>query len=312
MRRLRSSTIVVMSVLAVAACTAGGSPSPSASGSASASVEPSGAASPSESASACAADSLQTKTPGKLTIGSDNPAFPPYFEKSDPNPDPWELGDPTNGKGLEGATAYAIADALGFAKDDVVWVPVPFNNAIQPGEKDFDIYFAQVGATPERAQAVDLSDGYFDVVQAVVAKKDTPIANVKSLAELKNFHYGAQVGTTSLAYINDNIQPTTEPSVYDTNDAAIAALNAGQIDAIVADLPTTFYMRDNQITPEGSGVIVTQLPPVGDVEHFSVVLNKDSPLTDCVNQAIATIKADSTLPDIVQEWITSKGAPTLQ
>jgi len=252
-------------------------------------------------------------TEDKLTVGADNPAYPPFYIPSDPAPadSEWELGDPTNGKGLESATAYAIAEQLGFTRDDVVWVVAPFNTVIAPGDKDFDMYLTQVSYSDERAEVVDLSDGYFDLNQAVVALEDTPIANVTTVAALKEFKLGAQVGTTSYDYIVENIQPTNEPAVYDSNDAAIQALSGGQIDGVVADLPTTFYMRDAQLD---GGKIVRSLPTAAgeEVEHFSVLLAKGSALTECVNRAIQALKDDGTLDVIRDEWIGGSGAPELQ
>ena len=262
---------------------------------------------------ACAKDNLKTLTAGKLTIGADNPAYPPYYMTEDPTPSgsPWELGQPPTGKGLEGATAYAVAEKLGFTKDEVAWVAVIFNNAIQPGDKPFDMYLNQVSYSADRAKVVDLSDGYFDLNQAVVAIKGTPIASVTTVEGLKPFRLGTQVATTSYQYIVDQIKPTPEPRAYDSMDAALKALENEQIDGVVADLPTTFYMRDAQLD---NGVIVGSLPtPAGaEVEHFSILLAKDSPLTVCVNAALAEMKSDGTLDAIVEEWITGQGAPALK
>jgi polar amino acid transport system substrate-binding protein len=293
------------------ACGAGASASPSSSQVAQATEPGSQAPTLAPTPNACAANSLQTLATGKLTIGADNPAYPPYYEPDQPaaSGSPWELGDPTNGKGLEAATAYAVADHLGFGAGNVTWAPVPFNNAIQPGPKDFDLYLSQVSYSAERAQAVDLTDGYFDLNQAVVGLQDDGIAQVHDVAGLKAFKLGAPVGTTSYDYIVNNIKPTQDPMVYDTLDLAVAALNAKQIDGVVVDLPTAFYMRDAQLT---GGVIVGSLPTVGTVEHFSIVLNKGSSLTACVNQALAAMKADGSLAAIVQQWITSQGAPELK
>jgi len=252
----------------------------------------------------CAAANLDTLSAGVLTIGADNPAYPPFYIPDDTKPagSVWELGDPTNGKGLESATAYAIAQQLGFSQDQVTWVVAPFNNAIQPGPKSFDIYLTQVSYSADRAKVVDLSDGYFDLNQAVVALAADPISKVTTVAGLKPFKLGAQVGTTSYQYIVDQIKPTKDPAVYDSNDAAIQALGASQIDGVVADLPSTFYMRDAQLT---GGQIVGSLPtaPGADVEHFSVLLDKGSLLTSCVNAAIASLKADGSLAAIDKHWI---------
>jgi polar amino acid transport system substrate-binding protein len=251
------------------------------------------------------------KAAGTLTIGADNPAFPPYYQppaEGQTATDPWELGDPNNGQGFEAATALAIADALGFSQSEVTWVPVPFNNAIQPGPKDFDLYLTQVSFSEERAQAVDLSDGYFDLNQAVVGVAGTPIDDVTTVAGLKDFKLAAPIGTTSLTYITDTIQPTQEPAVFDTLDAAVQAVISGQADGVVVDLPTAFFITAVQME---NGTIVGSLPTAGEVEHFSVVLDKDSPLTDCVNTAIAQITDDGTLAAITDEWITGQGAPAL-
>ena len=305
---MRAATVALVAIVA-AACGGGTSTAPSKAPSTQPSTAPSVA--PSPTPDACAAENLATLTAGALTVGADNPAFPPYYQPSDPAVEGsvWKIREPTNGQGLESATAYAVAKQLGFAEDAVTWVPVPFNNAIQPGPKDFDIYLTQVSYSADRATAVDLSDGYFDLNQAVVANAGTPIAAVPTVAGLKPFKLGAPVGTTSYTYIVDNIKPTQDPAVYDSLDAAVSALNAGQVDGIVADLPTAFFMTAVQLD---NGTIVGSLPTVGEVEHFSILLEKDSPLTDCVNGALQAIKDDGTLAGIVDQWITSQGAPELK
>lgn len=308
-----------------AACTSGSAatplptstPLPSAAPTAAPSVAPSEAVvtpaptvAPTATPDACAPANLTLKAAGKLTIGSDNPAYPPYFQPSSSNPPPWELGDPNNAQGFEAAVAYAVAAKLGFSADQVTWVVTPFNNAIQPGPKDFDLYFQEVSYSPERAQAVDLSDGYYDVAQAVVAIKDTPIAKVTTIAGLKDFTLGAQIGTTSYNLIGTTVAPTKDAKVYDTNDAALKALGNDQIQGLVTDLPTAFYMTAAQLD---NGVIVGQFPVQPGGEHFSAVLDKDSSLTTCVNQAIGALKADGTLAQITQEWLADKAnAPVLQ
>jgi polar amino acid transport system substrate-binding protein len=324
MRPFRRLSLVVVAILA-AACTgtpAATSSAPSVAPSsavpsvaASASTVPSAAESPSPAVSAtpdpCTPPTLPTIVAGTLSVGADNPAFPPYYQPNDDGSKtkPWALGQPTNGKGLESATAYAVAQKLGYTNDTVAWKAVPFNNAIAPGPKPFDIYLTQVSYSAKRAKVVDLSDGYFDLNQAVVALQSNPISQVTDVAGLKAFTLGTQAGTTSYSYITDTIQPTKQPRAYDSLDAAVSALKAKQIDGIVADLPTTFYMRDAQLS---NAVIVGSLPTVGDVEHFSILLAKNSVLTPCVNQAVASLKADGTLAGIVQQWITSQGAPELK
>jgi polar amino acid transport system substrate-binding protein len=315
MAPLRIVTLGVVSLLLVA-CGPGG-PTTGPSGPASAAPSMAASLAPVETAEptqeACAKENLQTLTAGVLTVGADNPAYPPYYIIEDPAPEgsEWELGQPPSGKGLESATAYAVAGALGFASEEVTWVVAPFATAIQPGPKNFDMYLTQVSYRPARAERVDLSDGYFDLNQAVVAIEGTAIADVTTVAGLKDFRLGTQVGTTSYEYITDQIQPTLEPRAYDSMNAALRALGNGQIDGLVADLPTTFYMRDAQLN---NGVIVGSLPtPEGqEIEHFSIVLDKGSPLTACVNAALAALKADGTLEAIRNEWIAGQGAPELQ
>lgn len=309
----RTPAIVITAVLSVmmAACTsAGASPSPSTAPSETASVAPSPGPTVAATPDACATENLTVVTPGTLTIGTDNPAFPPYFDISDPAVDPWELGDPTNGRGFESAFAYALAEQLGFSATEVAWTVVPFANSYAPGPKAFDIDINQVSYTPERAEAVDLSDGYYFVNQAVVALEDTPAASARTIAELKGYKFGAQVGTTSYETIQTTIAPTTETAVFDTNDAAVEALKNGQIDGLVVDLPTAFFVTAVQV--EG-GVIVGQFPPDADAEHFSVVLAKDSLLTPCVNAAIAELETAGALDAITQQWLSDKvSAPFLQ
>ncbi len=282
------------------------------------STSPTTAPSPSPTANPCAAANLTTKTAGKLTIGTDNPAYPPYFAPSSPDPKPWQLGDPTNQQGFESAVAYAVAKQLGFTPDQVAWTVVPFDNSFQPGAKPFDFYLAQVSYTDARAKAVDLSDGYYFVAQSVVAMKGNPLEKVTSIAGMKTFKFGAQVGTTAYDTIKNVIAPTTSISVYNSNDAAIKALQAKQIDGLVVDLPTAFYITaaqlvDKDYNPLAS--IVGQFPVQSgpNAEHFSLVLSKGSPLTACVNSAIQAITADGTLAQITQTWLADKAnAPVLQ
>jgi polar amino acid transport system substrate-binding protein len=312
MRTVTGVSALALVAVFAAACSGGASPSAGSSAAASAAASESAAASvaPSQAAAACTFDSLQTKTKGTLTIGADNPAYPPYYQPSDPKTDPWELGDPTNRQGFEGRVAWSIARNLGFVGDTVTWVVAPFNNAIGPGEKDFDIYLSQVSYSDERAQAVDLSDGYYDVAQAVVAAKDSKLSKVTTISGLKDFQFGAQVGTTSLTTITDVIAPSKEAKVYDTNDLAVEALKNGQIDGLVVDLPTAFYVTAAQFD---GGVIVGQFPPKEGGEHFSVVLDKGSPLTACVNTAIGQLRDSGELARITQEELSDNaGAPVFQ
>ncbi|MBK9181135.1 MAG: amino acid ABC transporter substrate-binding protein [Acidimicrobiales bacterium] len=251
-----------------------------------------GSATTDAAAASCDKADLTLVEDGTLTIGTDSPAFPPWFEDD----------DPANGQGFESAVAYAVADELGFTADEVTWTVVPFNNAFAPGEKDFDFDINQVSITDERAEAVDFSDGYYDVNQAIVGFSDSPAASATSIEDLQALKLGAQVGTTSLDFINEVIQPEQEPFVYNDNNAAKAALDAQQIDAVVLDLPTAFYVSAVEI--EGTEVI-GQFPPAGDApEQFGMVFEKGNPLRDCVNQALASLEASGDLAAIQQEWLS--------
>jgi polar amino acid transport system substrate-binding protein len=258
----------------------------------------------------CAPESLELVSDGVLTIGTDNPAFPPWFEGGTPEGSEWEINDPSTGEGFESAVAYAVAEELGFSEDEVEWVVVPFNNSFRPGEKDFDFDINQISVTEERDRAVDFSDSYYEVNQALVALEGTPITQVTSLAELKELQLGAQVGTTSLTYIEENIDPTTEPRVYDTSNDVVAALNGGQLDGIVVDLPTAFFLVGSGEVK--NGVVVGQFPSVGGQEHFGMLFEEGNPLRDCVNEAIASLRESGTLDELAQEWIEGSAPPILE
>jgi polar amino acid transport system substrate-binding protein len=258
----------------------------------------------------CAKDDLQTTTPGKLTIGTDNPAFPPWFDGGTPKGSKWEINDPAKGQGFEGAVAYAVADEMGFARNEVEWVVVPFDQSFRPGPKNFDFDINQISIKPERAQNVDFSEPYYDVNQALVALKGSTLENAETLDEVKEAKLGAQIGTTSLDYINDEIQPSQEASVYNTNNDVISALKAKQIDGIVVDLPTAFFVTAVQVT---NGTIVGQFPDAGEQEQFGLVLTKDSPLKPCVDEAVTALRDGGELDSIQQEWLADKAdAPVLE
>jgi polar amino acid transport system substrate-binding protein len=262
------------------------------------------------SAEDCAKDNLELVTSGKLTIGTDNPAFPPWFEGGTPKGSKWEINDPSKGQGFEGAVAYAVAEEMGFARNEVTWVVVPFDQSFKPGRKSFDFDINQISIRPARVRNVDFSEPYYDVSQALVARKGTPITQAKSVADLKSYKLGAQIGTTSLDYISDEIQPDDQPSVYNTNNDVISALKAGQIDGIVVDLPTAFFVTAVQVP---DGVIVGQFPDAGEQEQFGLVLAKQSPLTVCVSEAVKALREDGTLEQLEQEWLADKAnAPVLQ
>ncbi|MER6345681.1 ABC transporter substrate-binding protein [Streptomyces sp. NPDC001595] len=259
-------------------------------------------AKPSEgSAQACAKGELRTETAGKLTIATDEPAYEPWFKDD----------EPANGKGFESAVAYAVAERLGYDKAAVVWQRVPFNKAFAPGEKTFDFDINQVSISDERKKAVDFSSGYYDVRQAVIALKGTKAAKAKSLADLKDVRLGAQVGTTSLDYIQNVVRPERDPAVYAKNDQAKSALKNGQVDAVVTDLPTAFYITAAEVT---DAEIVGQFENQGAApEQFGLVLDKGSALTACVTDAVDTLRRDGTLAKLEQRWLSDAvDAPVLK
>ena len=253
----------------------------------------------------CATEDLAVKTPGTFTVATSNPAFPPYF--AEPEGDetltaPWEGTDPTNGRGFESAMAYALAEQLGFTADQVTWIPVDFNSSIAPGEKDFDVYLAEVSFTPERAEAVDLSEGYLFSNQALVTRADNPLADATTIAEVAEARLGAAGNTTSLTYIEERIQPTQEPRVYEDNTGAKAGLEADQVDGILVDVPTAFYIANIELD---DGVVVGQFPSdPAEMEHFSFVLELDSPLTECIDEALLTMGENGELDTIAAEWLS--------
>lgn len=247
----------------------------------------------------CRKDSLDTLYKGVFTYGTDQPVYPP-----------WYMGDnPGNGEGFESAVAYAVADKLGYPREDVRWVRVPFNAALAPGSKGFDASLSEYSITDQRKAAVDFSAPYFEVTQAVVTVKSSPAAAVDSIAALKPLRLGVQVGTTSYTAATSvgGINPVT---VYNTNGDAKMALSSGQIDALVADLPTAFAVA-NEVR---NGIIVGQLPAVAnDVEQFGIVLNKGSALTRCVSSAVDALRNDGTLAALQTKWLAEAGkAPVLR
>ncbi|MET8787226.1 ABC transporter substrate-binding protein [Streptomyces sp. NPDC004589] len=293
-RRAIRRTVPAAAAAALLALAVGCAPQP----------EEQAAGAPSGSGSAgtsCAQGKLATETAGKLTIATDSPAYEPWFKDD----------KPASGEGFESAVAYAVAQQLGYGKGDVVWQSVPFNKAFAPGEKTFDFDINQVSISDERKKAVDFSSGYYDVRQAVIALKDSKAAKATSIADLRNVKLGAQVGTTSLDYINDVVKPKQDPAVYAKNDQAKSALKNGQVDAIVVDLPTAFYITAAEVT---DAKIVGQFENEGGTpEQFGLVLDKGSALTSCVTQAVDSLRKDGTLAKIEQKWLSDAvDAPVLK
>ncbi|MEV6414711.1 ABC transporter substrate-binding protein [Kribbella sp. NPDC051718] len=257
-----------------------------------------GPAAPPSSADACSKDKLALKTAGTFSVGTDKPAYEPWFSGD----------DPANGKGYESAVTYAVAKKLGFEASEVKWQTVQFNAAFAPGPKKFDLDVNQVSISADRAKAVDFSTGYYDVRQTVITTAGSKIAGVTSVAGLADAKLGAQVGTTSYTSLRDVIRPKQQPAVFDSNDLAVQALKNKQIDGIVVDLPTGFYMTAAQLD---DGKIVGQLPATDKPEQFGFVLEKGSKLTGCVSQAVDALRADGTLTALQKQWLTAEGAPEL-
>jgi polar amino acid transport system substrate-binding protein len=256
-------------------------------------------------ADACAKDQLNLVSDGQLTIGADNPSFPPWFQ--DAEGAPWDPTGPPTDQGYEAAVTAGVAEQLGFSPDEVRWVVVPFNNSYKPGPKDFDFYVNQVSYKPARDEAVDFSDSYYDVEQAVVALKDSEFAGATSLADLQGAKLGAQVGTTSYDAIVNVVQPDQEPAVFDRNIDAITALKNGQIDGLVVDFPTSLYVTAVQVP---KGTIVGRLP-AGE-EYLGFVFEDGNPLRDCVNEALAALHEDGTIEQLQDEWINASAPPVLE
>jgi len=255
----------------------------------------------------CAPNTLNLVEEGQLSLATDNPAYPPWWGGAAKKP--WQISNPASGKGYESAVAYAVAKQLGFSKGQVAWSAVPFNNSFRPGKKPFDFYMAQVSFSKERAKNVGFSNSYYYVNQAVVANAGTPITRVGTVAGLRPYKLGAQVGTTSYAYIENFIRPSQSAAVYDSNFDAISALNAGQIDGIVVDLPTAFYVVAAELD---DGEIVGKLPQRGPREQFGMVFQKGNPLVKCVNRALNRLWANGTMKGLQRKYLAQAGAPDLR
>ena len=280
MRRIMITAAAVALGTGLAAC---GSSSSGSGASSAGSGTPSAAAS-------CTNAAIQKDlfTKGVLTVGTDKPVYPPWFENN----------DPANGKGYESAVAYAVASQLGFKKSQVKWAYEPFDNSYAPGPKKFDFDINEVSVTPQRAQVVTFSNSYYDVQQALVALKDTPIVTKHAPADLKSYVFGDQVGTTSLAFINSQIQPTQTPKVFETLNDVKQALQTHQIAALVADTPTAQFISSSEIK---HSIMVGQFPSTG--EHFGLLFQKGNPLVGCVNKALATLHSNGTLAALQKKYL---------
>ena len=279
MRRITLAAAAAVIGAGLTAC-GSSSPGPSASNS----------ATPGGAAASCSYSSIQKDlyTKGALTVATDNPAYTPWFVNN----------KPSNGLGYESAVAYAIAAQLGFKRSQVTWVTEPFTSSYAPGPKKFDFDINEISYTSQRATAVTFSASYYDVQQAIVALKGSPIAARHSPAQLKTYLYGDQVGTTGLAFITNKIQPTAAPKVFDTLSQAAAALEAHRIAALVTDTPTAQYMASAQLK---HAVLVAQFPSTG--EHYGLAFHLGNPLVTCVNRAIAKLKSNGTLQALQKKYL---------
>jgi polar amino acid transport system substrate-binding protein len=264
----------------------------------------------SRSPSATAADCAGTATllhSGVLTIGTDNPAFPPYFAGGETKKHKsWQFNDPYTGEGFEDAVAYEVASRMGFAKDQVTWVVAPFNQTYKPGATDWDLAIEQIDYSAKRAKAVDFSDSYYDKARAVVAVKGTPITQATTITELKDFKLASQIGTTDYEFITDVIQPSKEPGAYNSLADAVAAINAHQVDGLVVDLPTALYMADPFVQEVKKSTVVGQFPADPGGAHFGMTFKKGSSLVACVNLALKEMTADGTLAGLTTTWLSEK------
>jgi len=279
MRRILIAAAVAALGTGLAACGSSGSGS---------SVSSGGSASAAAASCTYAGVQKELYTKGVLTVATDKPAYPPWFEDN----------NPANGKGYESAVAYAVAKQLGFKNSQVKWAYEPFNDSYAPGPKKFDFDINEISVSAARAQAVTFSDSYYDVQQALVALKGTPIVTKHTPADLKGYVFGDQVGTTSLAFINSAIQPTQTPKVYETLNDVKQALQTHQIAALVTDTPTAQYISSSEIP---HSTMVGQFPSSG--EHYGLLFAKGNPLVTCVNKALATLKSNGTLAALQKKYL---------
>jgi polar amino acid transport system substrate-binding protein len=247
----------------------------------------------------CQKANLSLISAGQLTMGTDKPAYPPYFEDD----------QPSNGKGFESAVAYAIAKQLGFSPAEVKWTVVPFNSSYAPGPKKFDLDLNQISISPARAKRVDFSKPYYTAPQAVVALKKSGAAGAQSLADLQSTKLGVQIGTTSLDATNATVKPSAQPQVFNDSNDVVRALKTGRVDAVVVDLPTAFYLTAAQVP--GAKIVGQFQAPGGDA--WGAVLEKDSKLTPCVSQAVDKLSSSGELKRIESKWMgAAAGAPELR
>jgi polar amino acid transport system substrate-binding protein len=249
-------------------------------------------------AAACTPAQMETHKAGVLTVATDKPAYPPYFEED----------EPANGEGFESAVAYAIGKQLGYPKAKIKWTVEPFDSSYAPGPKDFDFDVNEISITPTREKAVDFSVPYYSANQAVVALEDSEAAKAKSLADLKDTKIGVQINTTSLSTVDEEIDPSSKPEVFNSSGDVVTALKNGQVEAVVVDLPTALYLTAAQVE---NATIVGQFGKA-EGEEWGALLAKESPLTECVSGAIEALEESGELEKITQRWMSQAAeAPQL-
>ncbi len=295
---MRQMTVAAMAAIAVLAASAGLAGCASEGSSSSSASTPAGGTSSSAAAS-CSNSAIQGQlfAKGQLTVATDKPVYPPWFVDN----------KPTNGQGYESAVAYAVAAQLGFSKSQVTWAYEPFDSSYAPGPKKFDFDINEISYSAARAQVVTFSDSYYDVQQALVALKGSPIASKHGTADLKGYVYGDQVGTTSLTFINSQIQPSKTPKVFETLNDVKQSLQTKQIAALVTDTPTAEFIT----TEIPHSVVVAQFPSTG--EHYGLLFAKGNPLVSCVNKALATLKSNGTLAKLTAQYLKDfTSVPTIK
>jgi polar amino acid transport system substrate-binding protein len=249
-------------------------------------------------ATACTPDKLPTHTKGTLTVATDKPAYPPYFEDD----------EPANGEGFESAVAFAIGKQLGYSPAKIKWTVEPFNSSYAPGPKDFDFDVNEISITPPRAKVVDFSAPYYTANQAVVALKDSDAAGATSIADLKDTKIGVQIGTTSLSAVEEVIDPSSTPEVFNSSNDVVTALKNEQIDAVVVDLPTALYLTAAQVP---AATVVGQFSAPGG-DKWGALLAKGSALTACVSEAVEKMRSSGELAKLTKRWMSdAAGAPEL-
>ena len=227
--------------------------------------------------------------PGKLTVGTGDPVYPPWMLNN----------DPAGGEGFENGLVYALAAELGFAREDVVWVGQTFDQAIAPGPKPYDFAIQQISVTAERSQIVTFSRVYFQPDKAVVALPGSAVEGARSYADLRRARWGATIGTTDLDYL-ERIVGVQNVAVYDDQVGTFQALQGGLIDATVVALPTALFATAVQI-PDAR--ITALLPADPNDRGHGLLFQKDNPLVEWIDEALGRVIARGVVDDLVSRYL---------